>query len=118
MANKKIPWREEIFLENLYTGRDNPFCEGIRQGNWKYIRMYDGKVDYLEEDVDFRDRKPDFEQLFNLEEDPGEYHNLIGEYEGTAFLEDIRASCKDYSIDLNRQREVYIQSTMVQLREK
>ena len=31
-------WREHIFLENLYTGRDNPFCEGIRQGNWKYIR--------------------------------------------------------------------------------
>ena len=40
MANTELPWREEIFLENLYTGRDNPFCEGIRQGNWKYIRMY------------------------------------------------------------------------------
>jgi arylsulfatase A-like enzyme len=117
MANNKLPWREEIFLENLYTGRDNPFCEGIRQGNWKYIRMYDGKVDYLEEDVDFRGRKPDFEQLFNLEKDPGEYHNLIGAYEGTAFLEDIRAKCKDYSNDLNRQRESYKQSTMVQFRE-
>jgi arylsulfatase A-like enzyme len=117
MTNNKLPWREEIFLENLYTGRDNPFCEGIRQGNWKYIRMYDGKLDYLEEDVDFRDRKPDFEQLFNLKEDPGEYHNLIGAYEGKAFLEDIRAKCKDYSNDLNRQRESYKQSTMVQFRE-
>jgi arylsulfatase A-like enzyme len=117
MANNKLPWREEIFLENLYTGRDNPFCEGIRQGDWKYIRMYDGKVDYLEEDVDFRGSKPDFEQLFNLEEDPGEYHNLIGAYEGTAFLEDIRTKCMDYSNDLNRQRESYKQRFKVQLRE-
>ena len=117
MANKKLPWREEIFLENLYTGRDNPFCEGIRRGNWKYIRMYDGKVDYLEEDVDFRDRKLDFEQLFNLEEDPGEYHNLIDAYEGTAVLENIRAKCMNYSNDLNRQRVAYKQSSKVQLRE-
>ena len=117
MANNRLPWREEIFLENLYTGRDNPFCEGVRQGKWKYIRMYDGKVNYLEEDVDFRDRKPDFEQLFNLEEDPGEYHNLIEEYEGTACLQDIRAKCMDYSSDLNRQREAYKKSRKVQLRE-
>ncbi len=79
--------------------------------------MYDGKVDYLEEDVDFRGSKPDFEQLFNLEEDPGEYHNLIGTYEGTVFLEDIRAKCMDYSNDLNRQRESYKQRFKVQLRE-
>ena len=79
--------------------------------------MYDGKVNYLEEDVDFRDRKPDFEQLFNLEEDPGEYHNLIEEYEGTACLQDIRAKCMDYSSDLNRQREAYKKSRKVQLRE-
>ena len=117
MANTELPWREEIFLENLFTGRDNPFCEGIRQGNWKYIRMFDGKVDYLEKDVDFRDRKPDFEQLFNLEEDPGEYHNLIAAYEGTTFLKDIRAKCMDYSNGLNSQREAYKQNSKVQVRE-
>jgi len=116
MANQNLPWREEIFLENLYTGRDNPFCEGIRQGNWKYVRMYDGKLNYHEEDVDFRDRKPDFEQLFNLEEDPGEYQNLIGEYERTAFLQEIRAKCWEYSNDLNNQREAYMESRNVQLR--
>jgi arylsulfatase A-like enzyme len=117
MANDKLPWREEIFLENLYTGRDNPFCEGIRQGKWKYIRMFDGKAAYLEEDVDFRDRKPDFEQLFNLEEDPGEYLNLIDEYEGSAFLQDTREKCMKYSNDLNRQRDAYKKAVEVQLRE-
>jgi arylsulfatase A-like enzyme len=116
MANQKLPWREEIFLENLYTGRDNPFCEGIRLGNWKYIRMYDGKMNYLEEDVDFRDKKPDFEQLFNLEKDPGEYHNLIELYEGSAILQDIRAKCMKYSNDLNGQRSAYKQKSNVQVR--
>jgi arylsulfatase A-like enzyme len=116
MGNRDLPWREEIFLENLYTGRDNPFCEGIRQGNWKYIRMYDGKVDYLEEDVDFRDREPGFEQLFNLEDDPQERHNLISEYEGTELLDDIRTKCINYSNDLNSQREAYKKRYEIQLR--
>ena len=62
-------------------------------------------------------RKPDFEQLFNLEVDPGEYHNLITEYEGSEFLQDIRAKCMKYSNDLNRQREAYKQNNSLQLRE-
>ncbi len=110
-------WREDIFLENLYTGRDNPFCEGIRQGHWKYIRMYDGKTNYLEEDIDFLTRTPEFEQLFNLEEDPGEYQNLIITYEGTEILEELRAKCRERSDDLNQQRERYVKSHNVQLRE-
>ena len=110
-------WREDIFLENLFTGRDNPFCEGIRQGNWKYIRMYKGKTKYLEEDLDFRSTLPDFEQLFKLDEDPGEYHNLIGTYEGTEILEELRTKCREHSEDLNRQREIYIKSQHVQLRD-
>jgi len=116
IKNGKILWRKEIFLENLYTGRDNPFCEGIRMGNWKYIRMFDGKMNYLEEDVDFRTRKPDFEQLFNLEKDPVEHHNLIETYEGTPILKELRAKCGDHSHDLNRQREVYKKSNNLQLR--
>ena len=56
IEGKDIPWRDELFLESLYTGRDTPFQEGIRTGRWKYIRMYDGKTDYVESDVDFSDR--------------------------------------------------------------
>lgn len=77
VEGRDAPWREALFLESLFTGRDNPFQEGIRLGKWKYIRMYDGKADYREADVDFAGRKPEFEMLFDLEADPGERNNLI-----------------------------------------
>jgi len=107
MADEKAPWRDTIFLENLYTGRDTPFSEGIREGKWKYIRMYDGVAPYSEKDTDFRGRTPDFEQLFDLEQDPGEMINLIADYEGKELLSELRATCQTMSDDLNNQRTEY-----------
>lgn len=101
------PWRTELFLENLYTGRDTPFAEGLRQGDWKYIRMFDGVAGYDEEDVDFAGRKPDFQQLFNLKEDPQEKVNLIADYEGTELLTELRRKVVAYSESLNKQRAAY-----------
>ena len=69
---KGTSWRQELFLESLFTLRDNPFCEGIRIDDWKYIRMFDGKVDFTEGDLVFEGRAPGFEQLFDLKDDPGE----------------------------------------------
>ena len=99
-------WRKELFLENLYTGRDNPFCEGIRMDNWKYIRMYDGIEKYLEEDIDFTHKLPDFEQLFNLDEDPKEMNNLIEAYDGTEILAQLRSKTAFYSNQMNKTREI------------
>ena len=107
LDGSETSWRKELFLENLYTGRDDPVYEGIRQGKWKYIRMFDHSGRYVEEDVDFRDREPDYEQLFNLELDPTEHFNLVGQYEGSALLEELRVKCSDHSTDLNRRREAY-----------
>ncbi len=107
LADEKAPWRDAIFLENLYTGRDTPFSEGIRKGKWKYIRMYDGIEPYSEKDTDFRERTPDFEQLFDLENDPEERVNRIAEYEGKEILSDLRAVCQRRSDDLNNQRAEY-----------
>ena len=100
-------WRTELFLENLYTGRDTPFAEGLRRGDWKYIRMFDGVTGYDEEDVDFRGRKPDFEQLFNLKEDPRERTNLIADYEDTELLAELRRKVASHSESLNEQRAAY-----------
>ena len=105
--NPNAPWRTELFLENLYTGRDTPFAEGIREGNWKYIRMYDGVTGYDETDVDFIDHDPDFEQLFNLVEDPQEKTNLIAEYEGTDLLSQLRQKAAAHSVSLNQRRNAY-----------
>ncbi len=100
-------WRTELFLENLYTGRDTPFAEGLRRGDWKYIRMYDGVTGYKESGVDFANRKPDFEQLFNLKDDPQEKLNLLAEREGSALLTELRKKTAAHSEKLNQQRAEY-----------
>ena len=111
-------WREELFLENLYTGRDNPFCEGIRIGNFKYIRMFDGVNNYIEGNVDFSKMKPDFEQLFDLGSDPEEMINLIHEFEGTEILEQFREKTKAHSNQLNNTRTSYVNRHEVETRLK
>lgn len=102
------PWREELFLENLYTGRDTPFSEGLCRGKWKYIRMYDGIAPYTEKDLDFRGRSPDFEQLFDLERDPGESANLLQRREVSDVLSDLRRRCQRHSDALNERRRRYV----------
>ncbi len=109
-------WRSELFLESLYTGRDNPFQEGIRIGKWKYIRMYDGVEPYDEQSVDFSNREPEFEMLFDLNADPGETQNRIEEMGDTQFLEDLRQKTANYSVALNEQRETYKEAVTTQTR--
>ena len=113
LRGEKVEWRDAIFLENLYTGRDTPFSEGIRQGKWKYIRMYDGVSPYAEQHVDFEGRDPDFEQLFDLEEDPQEKTNLIKQYEGQPMLSSLRRTCTRISADLNARRAAYRRTSEV-----
>jgi len=108
VSGESDDWREELFLESLFTLRDNPFLEGIRMGDWKYIRMYDGVKDYTEADVDFAGKAPEFEQLFNLKDDPAEEKNLVKEYEDDEILQVLREKVKSYSIDINQQREEYM----------
>ena len=103
----KVPWRDVLFLENLYTGRDTPFSEGIRKGKWKYIRMFDGVAPYTESHTDFAGRAPDFEQLFDLAKDPAEKINLMGTYEGADMLRKLRTLCQAQSSDLNTRRSEY-----------
>lgn len=107
VEGKDVEWRDELFLESLYTGRDTPFQEGIRRGKWKYIRMYDGKTGYDEADVDFRNRKPEFEMLFDLEADPEEMNNLVETHADSEILADLRERCAEWSKQMNGAREGY-----------
>jgi len=116
LLGKKVKPRKTLFLESLFTMRGNPFCEGIREGKWKYIRMYKGKFGYLEKDIDFTGRKPDFEQLFNLENDPGESINLIEKYEGSDMLEKLRKKCQQASDKMNTKRQQYMKTIQCETR--
>lgn len=107
LTGEKTTWREQLFLESLYTGRDNPFSEGIRQGDWKYIRMYKGVNPYDESNIDFEGRLPDYEQLFNLKDDPEEKYNLINKYDNSEMLNTLRNKVNTCSDSLNKQRSEY-----------
>jgi len=60
-----VPWRKEWFYEHLFDHAWIPKTEGVRTENWKYTR-------YL-------NTAPVFEELFDLERDPLEKHNLVRE---------------------------------------
>lgn len=103
-----VPWREELFLESLFTMRDTPFQEGIRGQRWKYIRMYDGVPRFKEQHVDFKGRHPEFEMLFDLEADPSEHANLATDPEYADILVELRARTASQSIAINQRREAYM----------
>lgn len=114
LAGENTPWRDELFLESLFTWRGTPFQEGIRRGKWKYVRMFkvpQPQYDYQDEDLlTFGSRKPDFEQLFDLEQDPTEHHNLLEEYEGKPLLAELRRACQQQADALNQAAVAYRQS--------
>jgi len=109
VEGRDAPWRDELFLESLFTMRDNPFQEGIRTGRWKYVRMYDGVLPYDERHVDFAGRRPDFEMLFDLQADPGERTNLATAAEHREVLAELSRKCADQSAALNKRREAFRQ---------
>lgn len=60
---KMTDWRDEFFFEHMYQPKRSfiPPTVGMRTEKWKYVDFY----------------KNDFQQLFDLENDPQEAHNLI-----------------------------------------
>lgn len=107
MEGRETEWRDELFLESLFTMRDNPFQEGMRTERWKYIRMYDGVMPFRESDVDFADRAPEFELLFDLKSDPDEQTNLASVAAHAGILAELREKTAAQSVALNKQREAF-----------
>lgn len=120
MKHPGMEWRDDIFLENLYVGRETPFAEAVREKDWKYIRYFSnpGRTEpdrdvlvrsgiYYGEDIDFRGKAPIFEQLFNLADDPDEKVNLAGNNQYADVLERFRTTCKRYSDEIMDTRSEY-----------
>ena len=106
LADSHAEWRDEIFIESLFLLRTGPYVEAVRTKDWKYVRYFrSDKPQYGEEDVDFRGRQPDFEQFFDLTDDPGEEVNLIAEPGLQERIGDFRERCSQHSAALVLARQ-------------
>jgi arylsulfatase A-like enzyme len=85
-------WRSEIFCEELWDHPEIPQSECVRTDRWKYIQY---------------PRHPDYVELFDLENDPQEKHNLAGEARYGATLEDLRMRCGRWIRDLAAARKKF-----------
>ncbi len=68
--------REAVLIEHLWEMDDIPPSEGVRTDKWKYFRYVDNKA---------------VEELYNLEDDPLEIHNLATDRNHEARLAELRA---------------------------
>lgn len=75
-------WRREFFYEHHSFGDRIPRSEGIRTGQYKYLR-------YLDSD-------PLYEELYDLEADPKEENNLAGDPDHATLLQEMRASWEQW----------------------
>ena len=109
--------------------RDNPIQEGVRKGDWKYIRYFRGNrykatdggmgnyMVYKEEDLDFFNQTPIFESLVNLKDDPLEKENLITNMKDSKILKELRDKTKKYSEQQVLERIQFKKSVNTELRE-
>jgi arylsulfatase A-like enzyme len=98
---RRVNWRDAVFMENNFTSnkivpledaqddpeelaktkRESLRCHGIRTERWKYIR--------------FHELDPVLEQLFDLENDPLEQHDLASDRQYAKVLETMRRRCAE-----------------------
>ena len=81
MRGETIDWRKDFFYEHLYERETIPKSEGVRTERFKYVRYFE--------------RNPLYEQLFDLEADPNEVTNLVGNSGHDATLRALRARCDE-----------------------
>lgn len=83
LRGEQAAWRDDFFCEHLFTTPEVviPRCEGVRSRDWKYIR--------------YIDEEPIYEELYHLESDPDEAHNLSSDRACAGDLERLRARCDE-----------------------
>ena len=111
-------WRSELLLESLTTVEDQSMSEALRADNLKYIRYFaTPRCPYTEDDLDFAERTPVFEQLFDLEADPGERNNLTDDPAFTTTLNDMRSRAERQSAALSSESRAYKNTLELSARE-
>ena len=109
--------RDEVFLESLTVAEGNPFIEALRTQEWKYVRYLEaGECPYVEEQLDFSEQQPMFEQLFHLTSDPEERVNIANLPEHAQVLEKFRARIRVRSAAMTENGLRYKRDLSVPLR--
>ncbi len=81
VAGGSQQWRSEWFYSHHFKHPRIPMSEGIRDGRWKFVR-------YLEKD---------YEELYDLREDPMEIRNLHGQQAAAGQEERLRTRWKTWN---------------------
>ncbi|RMD83169.1 MAG: arylsulfatase, partial [Lentisphaerae bacterium] len=105
MHGEDVNWRTEFMTEQLMDIQNYPRSESLRTERWKYIRYFKRTEDPAQEGFLFRgtlddyitclystveDEEPVYEELFDLENDPWEEHNLCLDQHPPAILDELR----------------------------
>lgn len=96
IKEEHVDWREDIFLENLFTDQGYPRQEGVRGKRYKYIRSFSKDNDrnkYLPNQSIETNEKPIYEELFDIINDPKEQNNLVFDPDYKNVLNDFRKKC-------------------------
>ncbi len=86
LHDQPVSWRDDWYYEHVYNTRPprRPIaqCEGVRTKRWKYIR--------------YPENEPPYEQLFDLDGDPREEHNLVSDPAHAPTVSQLRGRCDEY----------------------
>ena len=98
-TNKPAPaWRKDFFAENMFMGQNYPRMEAVRGKRFKYIRYFDKKKDkphHIALTASIRGEQPIYEELYNIQKDPGETTNLANSAEHKHIFTRLRARCQE-----------------------
>ena len=81
LSGRKPEWRTDFLCEHLFEHSKIPKSEGVRTERWKYIRYFE--------------QRPVYEELYNLENDPHEACNLVGDPKYVKELGQLRKRCDE-----------------------
>ena len=81
LRNEEPEWRSDFLCEHFFQSRKHriPPSEGVRTERWKYIRYFE--------------QQPVYEELYDLQNDPMETVNLLGDPQYAVELKQLRKRC-------------------------
>ena len=81
VTGREVEWRSDFLYEHRFDNKDIPKSQGVRGERWVYAR--------------FDEQEPIYEQLFDLQTDPEELHNLAEDPKFLAILQQQRRRCDE-----------------------